>query len=348
VVLSATGVGLVAGCSNTSSSGSSGSSAGGGKAAAPQAAAGSGGNSNGSAAGPNGTAGSASGASGGTSKPNVADTSNLIITAGLQLSSKNPEQAAAGAEQTVTSAGGYVAAEAEGVGQQSLPTANATADASENEITGVSPVQLPSVLAEPGSDEVLLLLRIPPAHLNAVLSALDGTGTVSYRSLSETDVTGQVADVTSRISSAQASLTELRGMIDKAASMNDLISLETALASRESDLESLEAQQRALADEVQYATVTLGYVTPVPAAKKVQAKPATQHTGFVAGLLDGWHAFLAVLHVLLVVLGWLLPFAALVALLWWPVRRLARRRARGADGPGTRTWWRRGPEHRTE
>ena len=183
-----------------------------------------------------------------------------------------------------------------------------------------------------------------------MLGSLAGTGSVSYRSLSETNVTGQVADVDSRITSAQDSLGELRGMIDKAASMNDLISLENALASRESDLESLQAQQRALAGQIQYATVTVGYFVPA-ASGKAPAKPAAHHSGFVAGLLDGWHAFLAALRVLLAVLGWLLPFAIVVALLWWPVRRLRRRLIPvevGEESGGTRTWWRRRPEHRTE
>jgi hypothetical protein len=193
---------------------------------------------------------------------------------------------------------------------------------------------LPAVDAASGSDQVLLLLRVPPAHLPTVLATLSDGGSVAYRTQSETDVTGQVADVTSRVSSAQASITELRGMIDKAASMNDLISLEQALASRESDLESLQAQQRALSDQVDDATVTVGYFVP---AGRVVAIPASGHRNpFLAGLSDSWHALGAAFHGLLAAAGWLLPFAVLVALLWWPVRRLRR------------TWWRRRPEHRTE
>jgi hypothetical protein len=134
-------------------------------------------------------------------------------------------------------------------------------------------------------------------------------------------VTGQVADVDSRLASASASITELRGMIDKAASMNDLISLEQALATRESDLESLEAQQRALADQVAYATVTVGYFVP---SGTVVAAAAPHRNPFAAGLIDSWHALIALGRALLAVAGWLLPFAVLVALLWWPVRRLVR------------------------
>jgi hypothetical protein len=197
-------------------------------------------------------------------------------------------------------------------------------------------VTLPTPSAAPNTDQALLLLRIPPSKLDAVLSELAGSGSVNYRTQSETDVTGQVADVNSRIASAQDSLSELRGMIGKAASMNDLISLEQALASRESDLESLEAQQRALADQTGFATVTVGYYVPAPAAAAPPAPPAHRNA-FVAALDDGWHALLATFRVILIVLGWVLPFAALIALLWWPVRRMRRL-----------TWFSRRPGHPTE
>jgi hypothetical protein len=268
-----------------------------------------------------------------SSTTNVANTSNLIIMAGLQLAVKDPEQSAAHAQEVVEAVGGYVAGAAEGVGAQVLPSADSTSDSSESTATGVSPVTLPTPSAAPNADQALLLLRVPPAKLDSVLAQLAGSGSVNYRTQSETDVTGQVADVNSRIASAQASLTELRGMIDKAASMNDLISLEQALASRESDLESLEAQQRAYADQTAYATVTVGFYVPAAAAPK----PAAKRTGFVAALDDGWHALLATFRVILIVLGWVLPFAVLLALLWWPVRRLRRL-----------TWWSRRPGHRTE
>ena len=340
--LGVAGAGLLAGCGGGGGSASNSSAR-----SAPGAAAGP---QYGSAT--NGLSNSTESGSGSTTSAkaaDVADTSDLIITAGLQLAAQHPEQAAAHAEQVVTSAGGYVAAVTEGPGAQVLPSANTAADTAESTDTGVSPMTLPTPSAAPGSDQALLLLRVAPSHLGSVLAALAGTGQVSYRTQSETDVTGQVADVNSRIASAQDSLTELRGLIDKAASMNDLISLEQALASRESDLESLETQQRALADQTRYATVTVGYFQP--AASALAPKPAAHHTGFVAALDDGWHALAATVRVLLVALGWLLPFALVLALLWWPVRRLRRLIAGGAavtEPHGAHTWWRWRPGHRTE
>ena len=299
--------GVVAGCSSNQGSASSSSAGSNNAASLPH-------DSGGTASG-----GSGSAQSGGTSATGVQNTADLIVMAGLQLAVGNPEQAASQAEQTVLNAGGYIAAESEGVGPQALPSATTTADGSESTVTGVSPMTLPPADAAADSNQALLLMRVPPQRLDGVLTALGGAGRVSYRTRSETDVTGQVADVASRITSAQASLTELRGLINKAASMNDLISLEQALSSRESDLESLEAQQRALSDQVQYATVTVGFYQPAQAAAP---KPAPHRTGFVAALADGWHALWATIRGLLILLGWVLPFAVPIALLWWLARRL--------------------------
>lgn len=315
-------MGVVAGCSSNQGSASSSAAGPNNAASVPRGSDGVSGNGG----------GSTSAQSGSTSTAGVQDTSNLIIMAGLQLAVGNPEQAASQAERTVTNAGGYIAAESEGVGPQTLPSANTTADSSESTATGVSPMTLPAANAADGSNQALLLMRVPPQRLDAVLAAIGGDGRVSYRTQSETDVTGQVADVASRITSAQASLTELRGLIDKAASMNDLISLEQALDSRESDLESLEAQQRALSDQVQYATLTLGFYQPARTAAPAP-KPTPHHTGFVAALATGWHALWVTVRALLTLLGWVLPFAVPIALLWWLTRRLRRRSRGGPVGP---------------
>ena len=312
--------GAAAGCSDNQGSASSstaGSNAGANNAASEPRGSGS-----------DSSGGSSSTPSGSTSATGVEDTRNLIVMAGLLLAVGNPEQAAAQAEQTVVNAGGYVAAEAEGLGPQMLPSANTAQDGTESTATGVSPMTLPDPDAADGSNQALLLLRVPPQRLDAALATIGGDGRVSYRTQSETDVTGQVADVASRIASAQAALTELRGLIDKATSMNDLISLEQALASRESDLESLEAQQRALSDQVQFATLTVGFYQPAAAAAPA---PAPRQTGFVGALAEGWHALWATIRGLLVFFGWVLPFAVPIALLWWLASRL-RKRSRGGRG----------------
>jgi hypothetical protein len=259
---------------------------------------------------------------------------SLIITAGLQVKTGDAAAAAQKAQIIAQGAGGYVAGESIGPGSQTTPSTGPSAvpqGSSGGASTDVpSPVTLPDVSGSSNSTQALLVLRVPPQSVDSVLTSLAGKDSVTYQTRSATDVTGQVADVASRVGSAQAAIAELRTLINKAASMNDLISLEQALSQRESDLESLQAQQKALSDQVQYATITVGYFSQgAPAA----APPV--RTGFMAGLTVGWHGFLAVVRGLLAAVGWLVPYLVVILLLWWPVRRLVRVvRARGARPGG--------------
>ncbi|HEU5355080.1 MAG TPA: DUF4349 domain-containing protein [Actinocrinis sp.] len=256
---------------------------------------------------------------------------DLIITVGLQVKTSDVSGAAAKAQIIVQGAGGYVASESVGSGQQVVTPGTAQTPGSADGSTAPTQATLPTVDDAADSTQAVLVLRVPPQSVDSVLTALAGKGTVTYQSRSASDVTGQVADVASRVTSAQAAIAELRTLIDKAASMNDLISLEQALAQRESDLESLQAQQKALADQVQFATITVGYF-----AQGKPASPPPVRTGFMRGLTVGWHGFLAVLRGLLATIGWLVPYAVVVAVLWWPVRRLVRW-SRGRRNGGART-----------
>jgi hypothetical protein len=290
----------------------------------------------------NASSGSGTQANGGSvANGSAANLSNrsLIITAGLQVKTDDAAAAARRAQIIAEGAGGYVAGESIGPGSQSMPSnaPSTTPDGSsggaatqdQTQDQGSAPATLPDVTGSSDSTQALLVLRVPPQSFDSVLGALAGRGSVTFQSRTATDVTGRVADVGSRVNSARAAIAELRALIDKAASMNDLIALEQALAQRESDFESLESQQAALADQVQYATITVGYYS-----QGAPAAPPAVRTGFMRGLTVGWHGFLAVVRALLAAIGWLVPYAAVVAVLWWPVRRLVRR---SKTRRGTRT-----------
>ena len=175
-----------------------------------------------------------------------------------------------------------------------------------------------------------LVLRVPPAGVDALLSRLADLGTELSRSVGSRDVTTVVADVDSRVASLRASLDRLRALTDRASGITDLVSLERELTTRESDLESLQAQQRALADQVALATVSLHLV-----ADAEPVAPPQQARGFGSGLADGWAAFRAAGAALLMVLGATLPFLAAIALVGAVVLALRRQRRPAAAPAGT-------------
>jgi hypothetical protein len=236
---------------------------------------------------------------GGGTSTLVADTRDLIRTATLSVAVTDPAAvatAATKAEELTTAVGGEVFSE------QRISGKHATA---------------------------ALQLKVPPADLSEVLTALSALGVERSRSLSTQDVTTTVADVSARLQSARDSIARLRTLFARAVRVSDVIAIENELASREADLESLEAQQRSLDAETDFATVNVRLEVATPAT--VHKKPITGHreSAFVHGLRRGWHHFASAASWVLTAVATALPFAVLVALvvalLGWGRRRRSRR-----------------------
>ena len=152
--------------------------------------------------------------------------------------------------------------------------------------------------------------------MDALLDQLGRLGAEESRTSSTKDVTEDVADIGSRVASMQASIARIRAILARADKIGDVVSVESELSSRTTELESLQARQRALAGQVDYATVTLELrATPIAAAV-----PPVERGGFVGGLQDGWHAFTAAVGVVLTALGALLPFLAIAIPVAFAVR----------------------------
>ncbi|MEU6197650.1 DUF4349 domain-containing protein [Streptomyces sp. NPDC047061] len=182
-----------------------------------------------------------------------------------------------------------------------------------------------------GNERTRVVLRVPTAKYDEVLTGLQGAGKLIDRTAKAQDVTDQVVDVDSRVTSQRASVARIRELMDRASKLSDVVTLEGELSSREADLESLLAQQASLKDRTSMATITLS-LTRTPVAKAAK----DDSPGFVDAVSGGWHVFVTMLRWIALALGAALPFAALAAvaaLLWW---KLVRRRRTPAQ-PGSET-----------
>jgi len=179
-----------------------------------------------------------------------------------------------------------------------------------------------------------LTLRIPSNHLDAVVDDLRELGTVDQFSTDSYDVTTEVTDLEAQISTLRASTKRIEALLAEAKNISDIITLENELDGRQAELQSLEAQQRGLDDQVSMSTIDLSLTTePVVI---VDDSPET----FWDGLVSGWNALVAFLSGALVIVGVLLPWAALAGLIVVAVivairarRSRAHRRAVGSTTP---------------
>jgi hypothetical protein len=219
---------------------------------------------------------------------------SVIATGALRLSSAHPADARQDAINLVNGLGGHVADE------QSQSDSHGRLD------------------------RVDLSLRVPAESFEKALDGLAELGTVRHREQSVEDVTTQVIDVAARVKAQRASVESIEQLLARATTIGDIMSIERQLASRQADLDSLEQQQKYLADQTSLSTIQVTLTRPT-------AHDDSDDAGLLSGLEGGWHALGATAVAVVTVIGAVLPFAVVLALLGVPVWVLLRRRR--AVGP---------------
>jgi hypothetical protein len=182
-----------------------------------------------------------------------------------------------------------------------------------------------------------VVLRVPAAALDALVEqvvALAEPGTPVERSAAVVDATEEVVDLDARVASQRASVERVRGLLTGASTIGDVIAVESELAQREAELDSLTARLAALRDQVALSTLTVSLDGPDdPVIAAADAPP-----GFLDGLAAGVEGVLALGRGAGALLGFVLPFVpvlAVVAAAVFGVVRLVRgRRAAPQGSPG--------------
>lgn len=221
---------------------------------------------------------------------------DLVRTATLDLTAKEPDTAAAKARSLVGALGGRVA----------------------QEQTSFS-----------GNSSVVLTLAIPPKNFDAAMEQLSELGKVKNRSVSTDDVTGTVTDLEGRITTLKASITRLQGFLADASDAGQIGMLESELLRRETELEGIQGQLRTIEAQVAESTVTL---TITETGKRLDPViDEDDGVGFIDGLTSGWNAFTAVVNAIVVAMAAIAPFLAIGLVVWLVVRLIRRRRDAGAS-----------------
>jgi hypothetical protein len=166
-----------------------------------------------------------------------------------------------------------------------------------------------------------ITISVPTAELDGTLDRLAELGKVHSRNTSTDDVTAQYVDTESRVKTMQASVDRVRALMTQATKLGDVVALEAELSRRQADLEATQSQLAALKDSVALSPVDVRLSTDEQVLEE-----ADDGTGFLAGLEAGWTAFTGSVTVLLTLVGAVLPFAAVAALVLVPLLVWLRRR----------------------
>ena len=169
-----------------------------------------------------------------------------------------------------------------------------------------------------------LVVRVPSTSFEDATRDLEDVATLLSSNTAGEDVSTEVIDVDARIRAQRASVSRVEALLDQATNLQQVISIERQLANRQADLDSLVARQKYLADQTALSTITVAIEQPEEDEPK---KKDDDESGFVGGLKDGWESFVDGLVVALTVVGFLLPWLILVAVLGFPAWLALRRRA---------------------
>lgn len=177
-----------------------------------------------------------------------------------------------------------------------------------------------------------MVLRVPAERFEETMASLESdVGDLESSSSQSEDVTTQVVDNAVRIRVQRRSIERIEVLFDRATSIRDIVNIENELSQRQARLNALLRTQAYLADQTSESTISVSLQLP-----EEDPAPAEEDddSGFVAGLQSGWHGLVAVTIGLLTVLGALLPFLVVAAVVsvpvWLVVRRLRRRTPGGA------------------
>lgn len=166
-------------------------------------------------------------------------------------------------------------------------------------------------------DGANVTIRVPSAKLDEAFAALGELGSVRHEQRSAQDVTAQHVDLQARVASLQTSVDRLTELMAGSASTSELIEAESALAARQAELDSLSAQLKMLEGQVNESTIYVSFTT----SSALPGGPSNFWEGLLAGLNSLSLAASGALVLLGVLLPWLLIAAVITFAIIWLVRR---------------------------
>ena len=152
----------------------------------------------------------------------------LVRTADLTIRTKTFEEAAAQVQTLLAQMGGYV--------EYSYQS------------------------GETGYRRLNLSMRVPSDQLDSFLSAMEGTGRVTDRSESTTDMTTQYQDNEARLATLYAKRERLNELLVQADMVSDLIEIESAIADTQYEIDVYETSQRTIDQQVDLSAVNVNLV----------------------------------------------------------------------------------------
>lgn len=167
-------------------------------------------------------------------------------------------------------------------------------------------------------------VKVPADQYTRVLDQLRSLGTVTAIQTNSQDVSGEYVDLSARLKNQQAQQAILIALMAKATTIQDSIAVQNQLSQVTGEVERIEARIRFLDTQTTYATVNVNLIIPVAAVK-----PSEPSLWEKSGIGDAFGTAIRlsanVISGMIIVVGFLLPFAVLAVLVLAAWRFLPKR-----------------------
>ena len=180
-----------------------------------------------------------------------------------------------------------------------------------------------------GNSSTVLSVWVPAKKYDEAFDQLGELGRVLSENRDSFDVSAQQDELSARIGALEEAVSRLTALAESTSEVSDLIAIESELSMRNSELEMLKSQYEATAESIDHSRIFVSLSTPVGNS----AGPTT----FWDGVLTGLASIVAAGAGLLVLLGILVPWIALIGIVVFVIvlarRSSKKRRAKKAERP---------------
>lgn len=168
----------------------------------------------------------------------------------------------------------------------------------------------------------MLELKIPAPRFDQAIAGLTPLGRVEHVSVNTEDVGEEYVDIQARIANARRLETRLIDLLrTHTGRLQDLLAVERELARIREEIERFEGRARFLRTRVSMSTLSVHLHEPAPL---IGSQPGPNR--ITNAVRMAWRNFVGFFAWLIEMSGVVLPLAAIVALVWWAVRRVRRSR----------------------
>ncbi|OPY29341.1 MAG: hypothetical protein A4E28_00939 [Methanocella sp. PtaU1.Bin125] len=150
-------------------------------------------------------------------------------------------------------------------------------------------------------------IKVPSSAYESTITEIKKLGTVKSDRSTGTDVTGRYVDLEARLNNLKSTESRLVAIMDKANNVSDILAVEKELSRVRGDIESYQAQMNTLKNQIDFSTITVTVTEPQPVV--------AYDWGIGEAFSEGVHMFVAVIGVLIVLTGILIPLALYVVLI---------------------------------